>query len=149
MHQLDLEVTRYSYVSVGLAWHRISSLKASWLHFSFVNWGCIESCSQCFLFSRIIGQVTPKIYYFHNLYKYFLDQSIPKNISFYFEKGSTACSSVWAEAVLAWPLKFVYLNVMHSTCKLAAAVTTPHQLCRMKLHSTCKLHSVAHERYPQ
>ena len=35
---------------------------------------------QCFLFSRSIGQVTPKIIYFHYLKKPFLDQSIQKNI---------------------------------------------------------------------
>ena len=32
--------------------------------------------NQCFLFSRNIGQDTPKINYFHYLKKYFLDQSI-------------------------------------------------------------------------
>ena len=44
---------------------------------------------QCFFFSRNIGQVTPKIIYFHYLIKYFPDQSIPKNILFNFEKRST------------------------------------------------------------
>ena len=34
------------------------------------------SCKQCFLFSRIIGWVTPKINYFHYIKKYFLAQSI-------------------------------------------------------------------------
>ena len=33
---------------------------------------------QCFFSSRNIGQVTPKIIYFHYLIKYFLDQSIQK-----------------------------------------------------------------------
>ena len=44
---------------------------------------------QCFLFSRIIGQLTPKNIYFHYLKKCFLDQSIQKNILFNFDKGST------------------------------------------------------------
>ena len=35
---------------------------------------------KCFLFSRNIGKVTPKIIYFHFLIKYFLDQSIQKII---------------------------------------------------------------------
>ena len=33
---------------------------------------------QCFFFSRNIGQLTPKIIYFHYLKKYFLDLSIQK-----------------------------------------------------------------------
>ena len=44
---------------------------------------------QCFLFSRDIGQLTPKIIYFHYLKKSFLNQSIQKNVLFNFEKGST------------------------------------------------------------
>ena len=44
---------------------------------------------QCFLFSRILGYLTPKIIYFYYLKKYFLDQSIQKNILFNFEKGRT------------------------------------------------------------
>ena len=38
----------------------------------------IMPARQCFLFSRIIGQLTPKIIYFYYLKKYFLDQSIQK-----------------------------------------------------------------------
>ena len=45
---------------------------------------------QCFLFSRIIGQVTPKINYFYYLKKLFSGSKYPTNILFYFEKGSTA-----------------------------------------------------------
>ena len=43
----------------------------------------------CFFFSRSIGQVTPKIIHFYYLKKYFLDQSIQKNILFDFENRST------------------------------------------------------------
>ena len=50
-----------------------------------------SSCVQCFLFSRNIGEVTSKIIYFYYLKIYFPDRSIQKNISFNFEKGSTAC----------------------------------------------------------
>ena len=45
---------------------------------------------QCFLFSRNIGYVTPKIIYFYDLKTFFLDQSIQKTIFFKFENGSTA-----------------------------------------------------------
>ena len=44
---------------------------------------------QCFLFSRNIGELTPKIIILHYLKKSFLDQSIQKCILFNFEKGST------------------------------------------------------------
>ena len=40
----------------------------------------------CFLFSRIIGYLTPKIIYFYYLKKYFLDQSIPKIFNFILKK---------------------------------------------------------------
>ena len=42
--------------------------------------------TQCFVFRRNIGKVTPKIIYFHFLIKYFPDQSIQKNILYNFEK---------------------------------------------------------------
>ena len=38
----------------------------------------MPSVNQCFLFSRIIGWLTPKNIYFYYLEKYFLDQSIQK-----------------------------------------------------------------------
>ena len=48
-----------------------------------------SSClNQCVLFSRIIGQVTPKINYFYNLKKIFSGSKYPKIILFNFEKGS-------------------------------------------------------------
>ena len=42
------------------------------------NTSIAERREQCFLFSRIIGWLTPKIIYFYYLEKYFLDQSIQK-----------------------------------------------------------------------
>ena len=59
-----------------------------------------EEWQQCFIFSRNIGKVTPKKIYFHYLNKYFLDQSIQKNIFFNFEKGSTE----WHVYRLPWVL---------------------------------------------
>ena len=44
---------------------------------------------QCFLLGQNIGQATPTNTIFHYLTDFFPDQSIQKNISFNFEKGST------------------------------------------------------------
>ena len=49
-------------------------------------------CKQCFNLRRNIGQVNPKIIYFHNLKKN-LDQSIQNNILFSFGNISTACKA--------------------------------------------------------
>ena len=43
--------------------------------------GQTAQCMQWFFFSRNIGQLTPKIIYFHYLKKSFLDQSIQKKIN--------------------------------------------------------------------
>ena len=51
----------------------------------------ISGCQQCFLFSRNIGYVTPKIIYFRYLIKYFPDQSIQKKNLFNFEQRCTGC----------------------------------------------------------
>ena len=48
---------------------------------------------QCFLFSRIIGQLTPKIIYFYYLKKYFLDQSIQKIFYLILKKEAEICYS--------------------------------------------------------
>ena len=52
--------------------------------------------NQCFFFSRNIGQLTPKIIYFHYVIKYFLDQSIQKifNLTLKTEALTTTCHCV-------------------------------------------------------
>ena len=54
---------------------------------------------QYFLFSRIIGLVTPKINYFYYLKKYFLDQSIQK-IFYSILKKEALVSSLHPEVLL-------------------------------------------------
>ena len=51
------------------------------------------SFSQWLFFGRNIGQLTPKIVYFHYLRKCFLDQSIQKKVYLILKKKSTGFSS--------------------------------------------------------
>ena len=55
---------------------------------------------QCFFFSRNIGDVTPKIIYFHYLKNHFLDQSTPKNSLLKFENKSTGVGTLDARCCL-------------------------------------------------
>ena len=48
----------------------------SWYTFGTIHTDSVCRSLQCFVFSRNIGQVTPKIIYFHDLKKSYLDQSI-------------------------------------------------------------------------
>ena len=52
------------------------------------------SGSQCFLFSRNTGLLTPKIIELNYLKKPYLDQNIPRKKSFNFEQGSTGGSNL-------------------------------------------------------
>ena len=77
---------------------------------SILNLHSVQVCSAFFL-SDISVRSPRKIFCFHYLKKYILDQSIQKNVSFDFEKGSTVGLSilnihsvqVWRSTPLRWP----------------------------------------------
>ena len=58
---------------------------------------------QCFFFSRNVGQVTPKIIYFHYLIKYFPDQSIQKTFYLILRKEALIAAKFSSKGVFFSP----------------------------------------------
>ena len=88
---------------------------------------------QCFFFSRKISSVTPKVViHFHYLKKYFLDQSIQKNIPFHCKTEALVptihqcfCSSRYIGQVSP--------NVFHLFLKMTLLQGWHQTICRLRI----------------